>query len=196
MVQVIDGDTILLGPTPLRLHGIDAPEQGQRCNHPNGGTWPCGDLATRKLAELTEDRRAICTVLDHDRYGRVIARCEVDGADLGAAMMDAGLAWAFRQFSDDYVPYETRAAATGIGIWSWDNQPPWAYRATRWERAAAEAPGHCPIKGNINRQGERIYHTPWSPWYSRTLIDETAGERWFCDEGEAVAAGWRAARWR
>lgn len=49
---------------------------------------------------------------------------------------------------------------------------------------------------NVNRTGERIYHTPWSPWYDRTQIDETAGERWFCDEAEAIAAGWRAPCWR
>ena len=57
----------------------------------------------------------------------------------------------------------------------------------------AEAPGGCPIKGNIARDGERIYHTPWSPWYGRTQISAAKGERWFCDEGAAQAAGWRAA---
>ena len=30
----------------------------------------------------------------------------------------------------------------------------------------------------------------------RTEIDTVAGERWFCDEAEAKAAGWRAARSR
>lgn len=65
----------------------------------------------------------------------------------------------------------------------------------RWERAAAASPRPgCPIKGNINRDGERIYHTPWSPWYERVQIDESQGERWFCDEAEAEAAGWRAPR--
>ena len=49
------------------------------------------------------------------------------------------------------------------------------------------------IKGNINRDGERIYHTPWSsPHYKRTKINTSKGERWFCTEGEARQAGWRA----
>ena len=39
--------------------------------------------------------------------------------------------------------------------------------------------------------GERVYHTPESPWYDRTEIDTDAGERWFCTEQEAQAAGWR-----
>ena len=40
--------------------------------------------------------------------------------------------------------------------------------------------------------GERVYHTPDSPWYARTEIDTDAGERWFCTEQEAQDAGWRA----
>ena len=44
--------------------------------------------------------------------------------------------------------------------------------------------------------GERVYHTSDSPWYERTEIDTEAGERWFCTEREAEAAGWRAPRQR
>ncbi len=51
--------------------------------------------------------------------------------------------------------------------------------------------GNCLIKGNINRHGERIYHVPGSRWYSRTIITPAKGERWFCSEREAIAAGWR-----
>ncbi len=29
--RVIDGDTIAIGTERIRLHGIDAPESGQRC---------------------------------------------------------------------------------------------------------------------------------------------------------------------
>ena len=48
------------------------------------------------------------------------------------------------------------------------------------------------IKGNIGSQGDKIYHVPGSPYYERTVIDESQGERWFCTEEEALAAGWRA----
>ena len=48
-------------------------------------------------------------------------------------------------------------------------------------------------KGNINRDGERIYHTPWgSQWHDRTRISAAKGEQWFCSEREALDAGWRA----
>jgi hypothetical protein len=88
---------------------------------------------------------------------------------------------------------EEAAKAAGRGLWQTTFEGPWVYRSQRWEAAAQEAPEGCPIKGNINREGERIYHTPWgSQWYERTKITEMSGERWFCDEAEALAAGWRA----
>ena len=49
----------------------------------------------------------------------------------------------------------------------------------------------CDIKGNINSKGERIYHVPGGRSYANTLIDPVRGERWFCSEAEAQAAGWR-----
>ena len=50
----------------------------------------------------------------------------------------------------------------------------------------------CMIKGNINLQGEKIYHCPNWRDYDETEIDINAGERWFCTENEAQNAGWRA----
>ncbi len=47
------------------------------------------------------------------------------------------------------------------------------------------------IKGNIGDGGEKIYHVPGGPYYSRTAIDESKGERWFCTVAEAAEAGWR-----
>lgn len=49
------------------------------------------------------------------------------------------------------------------------------------------------IKGNINyTTGEKIYHVPGDPYYNRTQIDTSQGERWFCTVKDAQAAGWRA----
>jgi hypothetical protein len=56
--------------------------------------------------------------------------------------------------------------------------------------AAGAAADACTIKGNISANG-RIYHTPASPNYTATRIDPSRGERWFCSEAEARAAGWR-----
>lgn len=55
------------------------------------------------------------------------------------------------------------------------------------------ADGSACIKGNINSEGERIYHFPGCASYNQTRIDEGAGERWFVSSAEAEAAGWRRA---
>jgi len=52
----------------------------------------------------------------------------------------------------------------------------------------------CNIKGNINTRGEKIYHVPGQRYYSETRISASHGERWFCSEAEARAAGWRKAK--
>lgn len=53
----------------------------------------------------------------------------------------------------------------------------------------------CNIKGNISIEtGERIFHVPGQEYYSATKISPQYGERWFCSEAEAWAAGWRKAR--
>lgn len=52
----------------------------------------------------------------------------------------------------------------------------------------------CVIKGNISSSGEKIYHVPGGGSYSVTKITLSKGERWFCSEAAAVAAGWRKAR--
>ncbi|CAN7578038.1 sunset domain-containing protein [Mesorhizobium sp. LjNodule214] len=55
--------------------------------------------------------------------------------------------------------------------------------------------GGCEIKGNISiNTGERIYHVPGQEHYWETKISPQYGERWFCSEAEARAAGWRKAR--
>jgi hypothetical protein len=52
----------------------------------------------------------------------------------------------------------------------------------------------CDVKANISSNtGERIYHVPGQKYYSQTKISWLAGERWFCSEAAARAAGWRKA---
>lgn len=196
VAKVTDGDTITVGVVRIRLHGIDAPEAGQQCRRASGRSWQCGTEATNYLARIAEGRMVECEGRDRDAYGRVIAVCRAVGIDVGGALIDRGLAWAFLRYSDDYQAREAEARSARRGVWDGDAEAPWDYRANRWARAVEAAPGGCPIKGNINRRGEKIYHTPWSPWYDRTQIDESKGQRWFCDEAEAIAAGWRPAQWR
>lgn len=191
-VRVIDGDTLELDGTTYRLNGIDAPEHGQKC-----GAWECGADATRGLADLVMGANVTCQPISEDGYGRIIATCYADGNDLGAAMIDKGLAWAFLRYSDAYETEELVSKQKASGVFAEDFMTPWEFRDLRWKAAMAReeaAPPGCPIKGNISERG-RIYHAPWSRSYGRTRINTAKGERWFCSEAEAVAAGWRAPRW-
>ena len=71
---------------------------------------------------------------------------------------------------------------------------PSRWRCGEWlEAAAAGGAGDCRIKGNIGREDTRVYHVPGRAWYAKTRIDMAKGERWFCSEAEARAAGWRRA---
>ena len=51
----------------------------------------------------------------------------------------------------------------------------------------------CTIKGNINKDGERIYHMQGQGSYAKLKMDRGDGKRWFCTAEEAEAAGWRRA---
>jgi hypothetical protein len=52
----------------------------------------------------------------------------------------------------------------------------------------------CAIKGNISFSGECIYHMSGQRYYDKTRISLSSGERWFCTEQEAIAAGCRKAK--
>ncbi|MCH9809061.1 MAG: thermonuclease family protein [Alphaproteobacteria bacterium] len=200
--RVVDGDTIDVAGQRLRLEGIDAPEAGQRCpgRYVGGilGPWRCGRAATRALVKLIGSRPVTCESQETDKYDRRIATCFVGGMDINAEMVRRGHAWAFVKYSRTYVKHEADARAAKVGIWASREtaQPAWDYRKRRWAGAEQVAPEGCAIKGNISRKGQRIYHTPWSPWYKKVRVDTRHGERWFCDEAQALAAGWRSARVR
>ncbi|WP_181706188.1 thermonuclease family protein [Chthonobacter rhizosphaerae] len=193
-VRVVDGDTIRIGRATVRLHGIDAPEAGQSCAAANGGRWSCGKAAVRTLESLVKGRSVTCDDRGSDAYGRTLAVCVAGGKEINRLMVDSGAAWAFRRYSDDYAAAEDRARAARRGIWQAPTETAWDYRAHRWDTAAGAAPANCPIKGNVSDKG-RIYHAPWSPWYEKTKVSVDKGERWFCSEDEAIAAGWRAPDW-
>ncbi len=188
---IVDGDTLRIGSTTIRLHGIDAPEARQSCER-DGSTWLCGAESSRKLRELVGEQDVMCYETDRDQYGRTVAICRAGDIELGAAMVMSGLALAYRQYGTEYVQHERAAKDGARGIWSGDFVAPSDWR--RGRRLVAETNDDCLIKGNINRQGERIYHALGSSSYTATVINESRGERCFGSEEEAQDAGWRAPR--
>jgi endonuclease YncB( thermonuclease family) len=192
--HVADGDTLRVGATRVRLSGVDAPELSQRCG-PDGHKVACGAMAAEWLRRRVAGRLIACETVDTDRYGRSVAICRVEGEDVGAAIVEAGWATAYRRYSMSYVGQEARARAARRGIWSLGFQPPADYRRERRLADVPPAPDpRCAIKGNVSASGTRIYHEPGNRAYAEVRIDASRGERWFCSEREAVAAGWRAVR--
>ena len=79
IARVIDGDTLDLGDTRIRLFGIDAVERDQTCRHPTRGDWPCGAEVAQEVAFWLNGERPACPPEDRDRYGRVVATCYLLG---------------------------------------------------------------------------------------------------------------------
>jgi endonuclease YncB( thermonuclease family) len=185
----VDGDTIRIGSMAIRLEGIDAPEIKQICNDQTGKGYSCGRSAKAALSRLLS-HDLICKRSGEDRYGRTLAYCTSGGIDLNREMVRQGWAFAFVKYSDRYVAEETDARLSKRGIWAGTAQAPWEWRASQIVEHAP--PGQCVIKGNVSRD-RKIYFMPFHQLYGKVRIDESKGERWFCTEDEALAAGWRRA---
>ena len=189
---VIDGDTFEIQGKRVRLHGIDAPESNQICKDKNEQNYRCGSAATQRLTELIGWRAVTCEIRDTDRYGRWVAICSINKQDINRLLVREGLALAYRKYSRAYLQVEKEARKSRAGLWQGKFIKPWDWRqGKRLEADNAEVSGRCLIKGNISNSG-KIYHMPGSKWYNKTKINESKGERWFCSEAEAKAAGWRA----
>ncbi|ASM71482.1 MULTISPECIES: thermonuclease family protein [Roseobacteraceae] len=191
-VRVIDADTIDVGTTRVRLHGIDAPEVDQECLTGQGVAYQCGLWATEQVRDLFQNRLARCAPVELDRYDRTVARCFVGDVDMGQEIVSLCLAFAYTRYSTAYVLDEKGAAVNNRGLHAMRVQSPGQFRTLRANGRTPPDPA-CVIKGNISKNG-RIFHVPGQEFYDRTGIDTTRGERWFCSAAQARAAGWRPAR--
>ena len=126
--RVVDGDTIWIGETKIRLHGIDAPESKQTCTDADGNEWRCGQGATFALANLIQNHWITCKGDERDRYRRLIAICYAGPYDLNAMIVQRGWALAYRRYSMDYVDEETDAKVHKEGLWRGGFMPPWEWR--------------------------------------------------------------------
>ncbi|WP_245781260.1 thermonuclease family protein [Celeribacter neptunius] len=194
VLRVVDGDTLVIGTVTLRLHGIDAPELAQSCSDMQGRDWSCGRWSKAVLERLAANG-VDCAPIDIDRYERIVAKCQGADGDINAQMVQAGAAYAYEQYSKAYVAQEAEARRAGIGLWRGGAEDPAIYRAAKRAGAETSPPPSqsCTIKGNISKSG-KIYHLPGGRWYEGTSINAPQGERWFCSEAEARAAGWRPAK--
>jgi endonuclease YncB( thermonuclease family) len=129
VVRVVDGDRIEVlhdgRLERIRLSGIDAPEKGQ----------PFGKEAKQVTFALAFRKAVTVNVRGRDPYGRIIGRVVLpDGTTLNHELVKQGLAWQYRQSSQDGMLAAMEAAAreSKRGLWA-DPQPvpPWEWRRTR-----------------------------------------------------------------
>src|SRR4029077_17907895 len=214
--KVREGDTFVIGNTRIRLGGIDAPSVDQLCLNNSGERWTCGIAARDELIKHADKKTWACHLRQEaDRRGRVLARCEVDGEDIQKWMVRNGWALSYTRISHDYDADEKAAREAKAGMWQGAFIAPWDWRARNKKTTilgAAKPPENastillasaygpvatspdCPIKGNVNRSGECIYHTPASRWYAKIQMHVSKGTRWFCSVDEAEAASCRETR--
>lgn len=117
--SVIDGDTLEIHDRRIRLWGVDAPEGRQSCDAADGRVWRCGQAAANRLDQHLRDRVVSCFEEDTDRYGRMVARCEGDGEDVGAWLVRQGLAVRYARYAGNaYRAEEAAARQDRAGVWA------------------------------------------------------------------------------
>ena len=126
VIGVTDGDTIDVLTDQkqvirVRFNGIDTPERGQ----------PFGNNAKQFVSDAVFGKPV--TIVGHgtDRYDRTLGDVIHDGKSLNLDLVTVGLAWHYKQYSDDeqLATAEREARATGKGLWSDTRHvAPWDWR--------------------------------------------------------------------
>ena len=198
VVSVLDGDTIDVlhdrQPERIRLSGIDCPEKSQAF----------GKKAKQFTSTLIFGKDVTIQVLSKDRHGRTVADVVLpEGTNVSRALLRAGLAWWYRQYSKDVSlgALEQDARQAKRGLWADPNPiPPWEIRHPKQGRSPSapgsvsaeprEQPDTTPIAIIGNRHSQ-VYHRPDCPNYTAT---KSKNRVLFQSESEAEAAGYHRAK--
>tara|TARA_B000000475_G_C15806714_1_gene369849 strand:- start:202 stop:663 length:462 start_codon:yes stop_codon:yes gene_type:complete len=130
LLIVIDGDTIRIGDERIRFSGIDAPEKKQTCIYQEI-EFKCGEFSKNLLIEKISNQEVSCIRESTDQYGRTLAECFVGKESLSSYLVREGYAFAYRKYSDKFIPDEEYAQSKGNGMWSMDFMFPWDFRKSQ-----------------------------------------------------------------
>ena len=126
-ITVTDGDTIRIGDERIRFSGIDAPELKQTCIY-QSLEFQCGEFSKTLLIQKIANQEVNCIREGNDQYGRTLAECFVGEESLSSYLVREGYAFAYRQYSDQFIQDEEYAQSRENGMWSMEFLFPWDYR--------------------------------------------------------------------
>jgi endonuclease YncB( thermonuclease family) len=190
--QAIDGTTLRIDGRVVALVGLESPERAQRCSRADGKSWGCGDAARNELARLTRNGVTTCrlaSVRGALDAPAPLVTCSSEGRDLATELVRGGHVFLTRLASAPLVAEESDAKKSKLGLWQGAHETPEAWRQKAWERAKTKTTDGCAIKGQVTALG-RTYLMPWANDYEKARVQKARGDRWFCTEAEARAAGW------
>lgn len=199
VTRVVDGDTVEIeGGKKVRYIGINTPETVD----PRQSVQCFGKEAANKNKELVEGKKVRLEkdVSETDKYGRLLRYVYVGNIFVNEYLVQEGFARATSyppdiKFQSKFQTAETQAQAVNRGLWGSCNLATIGEQTSRSYKLTTLAENqNCNIKGNISSRGEKIYHLSGQRYYNQTAIDTSKGERWFCSEDEAKAAGWRPSK--
>jgi endonuclease YncB( thermonuclease family) len=118
LVAVVDGQTLRLRETVIRLYGVVAPMRGQQCTGAGAGAvqFDCGAASSEALAALVRGHAVECRLDGRDEAGFPQGHCEAGGQGLNRAVVAAGWARADPRASE-LAAAEAAARAQHVGIW-------------------------------------------------------------------------------
>jgi endonuclease YncB( thermonuclease family) len=186
----VSGDLLRINRQLIKLTGIEPPEAKQPCLKSNGRRWNCGASARAALEKIVRGKTVVCTGSGQDSERRTLAACRIDDADIAETLVSGGHVFAVSGFFASYTSAEAQARTAQVGIWQGESLRPKEWRDQVWEDAKRSAPEGCPIKG-FSRASDRVYALPWSHDYHGAKVRTVKGDRWFCSEDEARAAGFK-----
>lgn len=181
----ISGELLKVDNDLVLLSGIEAPVIGQTC----AGAKSCASAGKVALQKLIGGKRVTCETSARLADGSSVASCQVNGADIAGQLVRGGHVFAATGLFATYASAEREAKSAKVGVWRNDVLRPEDYRAKLWADAKSVAPDGCPIKGLIAGDA-KTYVLPGAAAYDKAKVRAERGERWFCSEAEAVAAGW------
>ena len=190
--SVLSADLIRIGSTTIRLGGIEAPDANQKCIGANKKSWGCGEAARAAVDRMVKAKTLRCELSGSDEAGRPLGTCMSGTQNIAEELVREGAVFASGGLFSTLSGIETEARAKKVGLWKGEAERPTEYRQKLWDVAVKSAPDGCPIKGQVSGDN-KSYVLPWQSDYGSVKLKPAKGERWFCSESEAQAAGWKVA---